>query len=115
MSSLLAKASLLIFAVIAATTIASARTFPLEKITRGSQEFFGNVSYDIEKAYAGNHNVELTLSLSTQGSTNFELVKFEPPEQAKFRFTEISKNPSFDQGTGLQTTDYKYLVDIPEG
>jgi hypothetical protein len=115
MPSLLFKASRLIFLVIAATTVASARTFPLEKITRGSQEFFGNVSYEIEKASAGNHNLELTLSLSTKGSTNFELIKFEPPEQAKFRFTEISKNPSFDQATGLQTTDYKYVVDIPEG
>ena len=115
MPSLLSKASRLILLVIAATTVASARTFPLEKITRESQEFFGNVSYEVEKAYAGNHNLELTVSLSTKGSTNLELIKFEPPEQAKFRFTEISKNPSFDQGTGLQTTDYKYLVDIPEG
>ena len=115
MPSLLSKASRLIFLVIAATTVASARTFPLEKITRGSQEFFGNVSYEVEKAYAGNHNLELTISLSTKDPTNLELMKFEPPEQAKFRFTEISKNPSFDQATGLQTTDYKYLVDIPEG
>ncbi len=115
MSSLLSKASQLVFLVIATTTVASARTFPLEKITRGSQEFFGNVSYEVEKASAGNHNLELTLSLGTKGSTNFELVNFEPPEQAKFRFKEISKNPSFDQATGLQTTDYKYLVDIPEG
>jgi hypothetical protein len=115
MPSLLAKASRLILLLIAATTVASARTFPLEKITRGTQEFFGNVSYDVDKAYAGNHNLELTVSLGTKGPTNLELLKFEPPDQAKFRFTEISKSPSFDQGTGLQTTDYKYLVDIPEG
>ena len=43
------------------------------------------------------------------------MIKFEPPEQAKIRFSEISKNASFDQATGLQTTDYKYLADIPEG
>lgn len=115
MPSLLAKASRLFLLLIAVTTVASARTFPLEKITRGSQEFFGNVSYEVEKAYAGNHNLELTVSLSTKGPTNYALMKFEPPEQAKFRFTEISKNPSFDQVTGLQTTEYKYLVDIPEG
>jgi hypothetical protein len=115
MPSLLYKVSRLIFLVIAATTVASATTFPLEKITRGSQEFFGTVSYEVEKASAGNHHLELTLSLSTKGSTNFKLIKFEPPDQAKFRFTEISKNPSFDQATGLQTTDYKYVVDIPEG
>lgn len=115
MPSLLSKASRLIFLLIATTTVATARTFPLEKITRGTQEFFGNVSYEVEKAYAGNHNLELTVSLSTKGSTNYELLKFEPPEQAKFRFTEISKNPTFDKGTGLQATEYKYLVDIPEG
>jgi hypothetical protein len=115
MPSLLSKASCLICLLIAATTVASARTFPLEKITRGSQEFFGNVSYDVDKAYAGNHILELTVSLSTKDPTNLELIKFEPPEQAKIRFTEISKNASFDQATGLQTTDYKYLADIPEG
>lgn len=115
MPSLLYKASRLILLLVAVTTVANARTFPLEKITRDSQEFFGNVSYEVEKAYAGNSNLELTVVLSTQGSTNFDLIKFEPPEQAKIRFTEISKNPSFDQNTRLQTTEYKYLVDIPEG
>jgi hypothetical protein len=94
---------------------ANARTFPLEKITRGTQEFFGTVSYDVEKAYAGNHNLEVTVSLSTKDPTNLDLVKFEPPDQAKIRFVEISKNGSFDPATGLQTTEYKYLADIADG
>ncbi|MCA1576229.1 MAG: hypothetical protein LC794_02545 [Acidobacteria bacterium] len=103
----------MILLVIAVTTVASARTFPLEKITRGSQEFFGNVTYEVDKAYAGNHHLELMVSLSTKDRTNLELREFQPHEQAKFGFTEISKNAAFDQATGLQTTDYKYLVDIP--
>ena len=72
MPSLLSKVSCLICLLIAASTVASARTFPLEKITRGSQEFFGNVSYDVDKAYAGNHILELTVSLSTKDPTNLE-------------------------------------------
>ena len=115
MPSLLYKASLLICLLLAATTVSAAGRFDLEKVTRGSQEFFGAVSYDVEKAYAGNHNLELTVSLRTKDPINLELIKIEPPEQVKIRFIEISKNPSFDQATGLQTTDYKYLVDIPEG
>lgn len=101
--------------LIAATATVSARTFPLEKITRGTQEFFGTVSYDVEKAYAGNHNLELTVSLSTKDRTNLDLIKFEPPELAKIRFREMSKVAGFDPATGLQTTEYKYLADIPEG
>ena len=109
------KAPALICLLLAATTISAAGRFDLEKVTRGSQEFFGAVSYEIEKAYAGNHNLELTVSLRTKDPTNLELIKIEPPEQAKISFNQIGKNPSYDQGTGLQTTDYKYLVDIPEG
>jgi len=105
---------LLICLLLAASATASARTFPLEKITRGNQEFFGAVSYDVEKAYAGNHNLEVSISLSTKGTTGLELVKLERPDQAKIRFTEISKVESLDAATGLLTTEYKYLVDIAE-
>lgn len=100
--------------LLATAATASARTFPLEKITKGTQEFFGAVSYDVEKAYAGNHNLEVTVSLNTKGTTNLELVKFEPPDQAEIRFTEISKVESLDRATGLLTTEYKYLVDIAD-
>lgn len=109
------KSSVLIFLIAAAATTTSARTFPLEKITRGTQEFFGTVSYDVEKAYAGNQNLELTVSLSTKETTNLELLKFEPPDPAKIRFTQISHIGSIDPATRLQTSEYKYLVDIPEG
>lgn len=106
-----------LLALIAAATASSyARTFPLEKITRGPQEFFGTVSYDVEKAYAGNHNLELTVTISsTKETTNLELLKFEPPDPAKIRFTQISSISSMDPATQLQTSEYKYLVDITEG
>jgi hypothetical protein len=105
-----------LLAFIAAATASSyARTFPLEKITRGTQEFFGTVSYDVEKAHAGNHNLELTVTISTKETTNLELMKFEPPDPAKIRFTQISSISSMDPATKLQTSEYKYLVDITEG
>lgn len=115
MRPLLSTSIVLLFLITAAAATVSARTFPLEKITRGPQEFFGTVSYDVEKAYAGNQNLELTVSLSTKETTNLEVLKFEPPDSAKFRFTEISRIGSMDPATGLQTSEYKYLVDIPEG
>lgn len=97
------------------TSVASARTFTLEKISRGTQEFAGSVSYEVEKAYAGNPNLEVTISLNTKGSTNHELVKIDSPDSAQIRFKEISRDASFDPATGLQTVEYKYLVDIPAG
>jgi hypothetical protein len=109
------KCVVLLCLIAAATASVHARTFPLEKITRGAQEFFGTVSYDVEKAYAGNQNLELTVTLSTKEATNLELIKFEPPDPAKIRFTQISSIGSMDPATRLQTTEYKYLVDIPEG
>ena len=101
--------------VIAAAVTASARTFPLEKITRGTQEFFGTVSYDVEKAYAGNHNLELLISLSTKDTATLELTKLEPPEQTQIQFKEMSNDGFVDPATGLRTAEYKYLADIPEG
>jgi hypothetical protein len=101
--------------VIAAATAAAARTFPLEKITKGTQEFFGTVSYDVEKAYAGNHNLELSVSLSTKDTSKLELAGFDAPDQTKIQFREISNDDSLDPATGLRTTEYKYLADIPEG
>ena len=111
----LCKCFVLLLLIAAATAHVSARTFPLEKITRGTQEFFGTVSYDVEKAYAGNHNLELTVSLSTRETTNLELLKFDPPDPTKIGFTQISSISSMDPATKLQTSEYKYLVDIPEG
>ena len=111
----LRKCVVLLVLIAAASASVSARTFPLEKITRGTQVFFGTVSYEVEKAYAGNHNLELTVSLSTKETTNLELLKFEPPDPAKIRFTQISSIASIDPATTLQTSEYKYLVDIPEG
>ncbi len=115
MSPLLCKCFVLILFIAAAAPSVSARTFPLEKITRGTQEFFGTVSYDVEKAYAGNHNLELTVSLSTREATNLELIKFDPPDPTKIKFTQISSISSMDPATRLQTSEYKYLVDIAEG
>lgn len=108
------KTLVLVCCIAAAATSASARTFPLEKITVDGKEFFGNVSYDVEKAYAGNQNLEVIVSLSTQGTTSLDLLRFEPPDQAKIRFTQISKVPSLDTATGLQNTQFKYLAAIPE-
>jgi hypothetical protein len=93
----------------------TARTFPLDKIKIGTQEFFGTVSYDVEKAYAGNPNLLLTISLATKGTGNLELIKCEAPDQTKIQFAEISKLTSIEPVTGLQTTDYAFRADIPEG
>ena len=48
------------------------------------------------------------------GTAGLDLLRFEPPDQAKIRFTQISKVPSLDTSTGLQTTQFKYLAAIPE-
>ena len=109
------KVFILASVVIAATVTAAARTFPLEKITRGNQEIFGTVSYDVEKAYAGNHNLELAISLSTKDAAKLELTRFDSPDQAKIQFKEISNDEFVDPATGLRTTEYKYLADIPDG
>ena len=105
---------ILVCLIAAASTSANARTFPLEKISMDGKEFFGTVSYEVEKAYAGNQNLELIVSLTTQGTANLDLLRFEPPDQAKIRFTQVSKIPSLDTATGLQTTQFKYRVSIPD-
>jgi hypothetical protein len=116
MRSPLSKYVVLLVLIAAASASTNARTFPLEKITRGgTQEYFGTVSYDVERAYAGNHNLELSVSLSTRETTNLEVIKFDPPDSAKIGFTQISNSASMDPATGLQTSEYKYLVDIPDG
>ena len=94
------KSHILACVVLAAAVTASARTFPLEKITRGNQEFFGTVSYDVEKAYAGNHNLELLISLSTKDTAKLELNRFDSPDQAKIQFKEISNDEFVDPATG---------------
>ena len=109
------KPFILASVVIAAAATAGARTFPLEKITKGTQEFFGTVSYDVEKAYAGNHNLELTVTLSTKDTSKLELTRFDSPDQAKIQFKEMSNGEFVDPATGLRTTEYKYLADIPDG
>ncbi|MEN3330534.1 MAG: hypothetical protein V7638_5341, partial [Acidobacteriota bacterium] len=115
MRRLLLKTLILACVLIAAAATTSARTFPLEKITRGNQEFFGTVSYDVEKAYAGNHNLELSVSLSTKDPSKLELTRFDPPDQSKIQFKEMSDDEFVDAATGLRTTEYKYLADIPDG
>jgi|GEM_PF-1232840 len=109
------KSLILACVVFAAAATAGARTFPLEKITRGTQEFFGTVSYDVEKAYAGNHNLELLVSLSTKDAAVLELTKLEPPDQTKIQFKQMSDDGFLDPATGLRTSEYKYLADIPDG
>lgn len=106
---------LLTCAVIAAAATVNARTFPIEKINRGNQEVFGTVSYDVEKAYAGNHNLELSVSLSSKDATKLELTKFDGPDQTQIQFREVSSDNFLDPATRLQTTEYKYLADIPDG
>jgi hypothetical protein len=101
--------------VVATAATVNARTFPLEKITRGTQEFFGTVSYDVEKAYAGNHNLELLVSLSTKDAAQLELIKLDPPDQTQIQFKEMSNDGFLDPATGLRTSEYKYLADIPDG
>src|SRR5690242_5691480 len=81
--------------MIAAAATAAARTFPLEKITKGNQEFFGTVSYDVEKAYAGNHNLEVDISLGTHDTSKLELAGFDVPDQTKIQFREMSNDDSF--------------------
>ena len=109
------KSLILACVVLATAMTASARTFPLEKITRGNQEFFGTVSYDVEKAYAGNHNLELLISLSTKDAAQMDLIKLDPPDQTQIQFKEMSNDGFLDPATGLRTSEYKYLADIPDG
>ena len=108
------KTVILACVVTATAATAAARTFPLEKITRGNQEIFGTVSYDVEKAYAGNHNLELAISLSTKDAVKLELTRFDSPDQTKIQFTNLSNDEFVDPATGLRTTQYKYLADIPD-
>lgn len=98
--------------LIVATPTARARTSTFE-VARGTQKYFGTVSYDVEKAYAGTHTLEVTISLNTKETTNVELIKVEAPEQTRIEFTETSRIPSSDPATGVQTTEYRYLADIP--
>ena len=111
----LLKTFVLASIVIVTAATAGARTFPIEKITRDKQEFFGTVSYDVEKAYAGNHNLELSVLINSTESARLELTGFDPPEQTRIEFKKISDDQFLDPATKLQTTEYKYLVDIPEG
>lgn len=109
----LLKPILLLVLFAATVGSVSARTFPLEKISVDGKEFFGTVSYDVEKAYAGNQNLEIIVSLNTQAATNLELLRFEPPDQAKIGFTRISHVATLDKSTDLQTTQFKYIAAIP--
>lgn len=106
------KLLVLISLLLIAAAAASARTSTFE-VTRGTQKYFGTVSYDVEKAYAGTHTLEVTISLNTKDATNVELIKLEAPDQTKIQFTESSRIPSSDPATGVQTTEYRYLADIP--
>jgi len=99
--------------IIAATRAATARTSTFE-VTRGTQKYFGTVSYDVEKAYAGTHTLEVTISVSTKEATNVEVVQLDAPDETKIHFTESSRIPSSDPATGVQTTEYRYLTDIPD-
>ncbi len=103
---------LLVCLLLTATIVASARTFRLEKIRIGTQEFSGNVSYEVEKAYAGNSNLELIVTISTQGTTNLKLINLEASDPSKITFRKIGEDASSDAGTGLLTTEYRYLADI---
>jgi len=105
---------ILLCILLAACGTARARTFPLDKVEIGSNEFFGTVSYDVEKAYAGNHNLLLTISLNTKAGKDLELIRCESPEQAKIMFTEISRTAFFDSATGLHKNEYTYRADIAE-
>lgn len=107
------KASLLAFLLIASAVTAVARTSTFE-IVRGTQKYSGTVSYDVGKAYAGTHKLEVTISISTRDITNVEMLKLEAPDQTKIHFTESSSNTSFDPVTGVRTTEYNYLADIPD-
>ena len=115
MSYRLQQVFVLLCVLFAIHSSAAARTFQLDKITKGTQDFFGSVSYDVEKAYAGNHNLMLTVTLSTKGPLNLELLKFETPDQTRIQFTEVDRTSSSDPVTGLQTAEYSYRADIAEG
>lgn len=106
------KLLILICLALIATSTTSARTSTFE-VTRGTQKYFGTVSYDVEKAYAGTHTLEVTISVSTKETTNVELIKVESPDRTNIQFTETGRTPTSDSATGVQTTEYKYLVDIP--
>jgi len=106
------KAFLLTCLVLACAVTVSARTTTFE-ITRGAKKYTGEVSYDVEKAYAGAHTLEVNMSVKTQDTVNLELDKFEVPDQTQISFKESSTTPSFDTATGMSTNEYKYLVDIP--
>lgn len=97
-------------ALIANTPGVSARTSNFD-VTRGNQTYAISVSYDVEKAYAGTHNLEVTISIQTRDAQNLELVNLEAADQPKIRFHESSRNA--DDPAGLRTTEYKYLADIP--
>src|SRR5689334_5303440 len=109
----LLKTFVLVCVVIVTAATAGARTFPIEKITRDNQEFFGTVSYDVEKAYAGNHNLELSVLINSRDSTRLELTGLDAPEQTKIEFERISDDRFLDDDCSLQATEYKSLVDIP--
>lgn len=111
----LSKIFILASLLVVTCSNATARTFPLDKIKIGTQEFLGTVSYDVEKAYAGNPNLLLLISIATKGTRNLELIKCQAPDLTKIQFTEISKLTSIEPVTGLQTTDYAFRADIPEG
>src|SRR5689334_6973059 len=102
------KLLILICLLLTATTVASARTYPLDKIKFGNQEFSGFVSYEVEKAYAGNSNLEMIVTFSTKGTTNLQLLKFEASDPTKITFKSLPLSSSFDAATGLLTTEYKY-------
>src|SRR5688572_4790214 len=79
----LRRAFVLVFLLVATcSSSAAAKTFQLDKIAleipkgtqKAIQEFSASVSYDVEKTYAGNHNLIVTVTLSTRGTTNLELL-----------------------------------------
>lgn len=97
-------------ALIANTPGVGARTSTFD-VARGNQTYSVSVSYDVEKAYAGTHNLEVTISIQSRDAKNLELVSVEAADQPKIRFRESSRD-SADTG-GLRTTEYKYVADIP--
>ena len=100
--------------LITASATIDARTFPLDKISIGKEQYIGAVSYDVERAYAGNQNLEIVVALTARGTSNLDLVRFDPPDQAKVHFTPIGKDTNIDATTGLQTTNFKFIAAIPE-
>ena len=65
------------------------------------------------KAYAGNSNLEVLISFSTRGTTNLQLLKIEASDASKITFKRIHEEVSFDPETGLLTTEFRYVADIP--